>query len=76
MASSRTYENDTDRKQHCRAIRMLAKDTGVPEEKVQVIYETMLCSLKERARIKDYLVILISRNVKDMIKGGMSSRTS
>jgi len=55
---------------------MLAKDTGVPEEKVQVIYETMLCSLKERARIKDYLVILISRNVKDMIKGGMSSRTS
>jgi len=55
---------------------MLAKDLGIPEEEIQIIYETMLCSLKERARIKDYLVILISRNVKNMIKGGMSSQTS
>ena len=76
MATSRLCENDADRKQHSRAIRMLAKDLGIPEEEIQIIYETMLCSLKERARIKDYLVILISRNVKNMIKGGMSSQTS
>ena len=70
MATACTYENDTDRKQHLRAIQMLAKDLRIPEEEVQLLYETMLCSLKEQARIKDYLAILISRNVKDIIKGG------
>jgi hypothetical protein len=48
---------------------MLARDLDRPEEEIRRNYETILCSLKERARIKDYLVILVSRNVKDMIKG-------
>jgi hypothetical protein len=54
---------------------MLARDLRIPEEEIQTLYETMLCSLRERARIKDYLAILVSRNVKDMIRGDMSSRT-
>jgi len=70
MATACLYENNTDREQHSRAIQMLAKDLRIPEEEVQLLYETMLCSLKEQARIKDYLAILVSRNVKDIIKGG------
>jgi len=76
MATSSAYENDTDRNQHARAIQRLAEDLHIPEEEIQKVYETMLCSLRERARIKDYLVILVSRTVKDMIKGGMCSQTS
>jgi IS5 family transposase len=49
-------------------MEMLAKEFNIPEEEIQRLYETMLCRLKERARIKDYLVLLVSRNVKDMIK--------
>jgi hypothetical protein len=49
---------------------MLAKDLRIPEEEVQLLYETMLSNLKENARIKDYLPILVSRNVKGIIKGG------
>jgi Protein of unknown function (DUF3562) len=75
MATTYLYENDADRKQHSRAIQRLARDLRIPEEEIEILYEEMLCSLKERARIKDYLVILVSRNVKDMIKGRISSLT-
>ena len=74
MATSCSYENDAERKQHFRAIQMLAKDLSIPEEEVQSIYETLLCNLREKVRIRDYLVILTSRNARDMIKGGMSSQ--
>jgi len=70
MATACLYENDTDRKQHSTAIQRLAKDLRIPEEEVQQLYETMLCTLKEKARIKDYLVILVTRSVKGMIKRG------
>jgi hypothetical protein len=70
MATSCVYENDTDQKQHSRAIQTLAKDLSMPEKEIQILYETMLCSLKERARIKDFLVILVSRNVRDSIRKG------
>jgi hypothetical protein len=76
MATACVYENDEDRKQHCRAIQMLAKDLCIPEEEIQILYETVLSSLKERARVKDYLAILVCHCVKDIIKGGISSRTS
>jgi len=76
MATACLYDNDTDRRLHFGAIKMLAREFNVPEEDIQALYEKMLCSLKERARIKDYLAVLVSRNVKDMIRGGISPRTS
>jgi hypothetical protein len=69
MATSCAYDNDKDRNLHSRAIQMLAEDLHVPEEQIRILYETMLCSLKETARVKDYLVILVSRNVKEVIRG-------
>jgi hypothetical protein len=68
VATARLYENDADRQQHYRAIQMLAMDSGVAEEEIQALYETILGSFKEKARIKDFLVILVSRNVRDLVK--------
>lgn len=76
MAAACRYENDTEQRLHSQAIQMLARDLDRPEEEIRRNYETILCSLKERAKIKDYLVILVSRNVKDMIRGAISPRTS
>jgi hypothetical protein len=76
MASACLYENDEERKQHCRAIQMLAKDLGIPEEEVQILYEKVLSSLKEGAHIKDFLPILVCHNVKQKIRKDISSRTS
>jgi hypothetical protein len=68
VATARLYENDADHQQHYRAIQMLAMESGVSEEEVQALYETILGSFKEKARIKDFLAILVSRNVKDIIR--------
>ena len=69
MTTSCVYENDADRQQHARAMQRLAKDLNIPGGEIQTLYETMLCSLRERARVKDYLTILVSRNVKAVIRG-------
>jgi len=61
------YENDEEQRLHSEAIRRLSRDLEMPEDEIRRNYETMLCSLKERARIKDYLVVLVSRNVRNMI---------
>ena len=76
VATSCLYENDTERKLHSSAIQMLAREFNIPEGEIQILYETMLSSLKESARIKDYLAVLVSRNVKDMIRRGVSPQTS
>ena len=76
MATPHFFENETDRPQHSRAIQMLARDLRIPVEEIQILNERTLRSFKERARIKDYLTILVSRNVKDMIRGDIRTRTS
>ncbi len=70
MATACPYENDTELRQHSQAIRMLAKDLGMPEEEIRSVYETFYCAIREGARIKDYLVVLVSRNVRDSIRKG------
>ncbi len=64
------YDNDAEERQHAKAIQMLARDLGVPEKKIRELYEEFLCSIKGGARIKDYLTVLASRNVKEVIRRG------
>jgi hypothetical protein len=75
MASACLYDNDTERKLHTSAIQMLAREFEMSVEEIQGLYETMLGSLKETARVKDFLAVLVSRYVKDMIKGGIRPRS-
>jgi hypothetical protein len=49
---------------------MLAEDLGMPEEEIRSVYEAFYCSISEGARIRDYLVVLVSRNVRDSIRKG------
>lgn len=72
MATTCTYENDAERDLHYRAMRRLSRESGVSEGEIQRLYEELLCGLRERARVRDYLAILVSRNVKDMLRKGSS----
>ncbi len=70
MAGVCQYDNDAEERQHSKAIHMLAEELDMPEKEIRGLYEEFLCSIKEGARIKDYLIVLASRNVKDVIRRG------
>jgi len=68
MESVSLYENELEQRLHERAIEKLSRDIGRPVPEIRSVYETMLGRLREGARIKEYLVVLVSRNVKEMMR--------
>lgn len=68
MASACRYENDAEERLHRQAIQRLAQDLGLPEDEIRRLYEEVLCGMGQGARIRDYLVVLVSRQVKDSIR--------
>lgn len=73
MENSCGYENESEQGQHFKAMHRLAEDLHLPEEDVKIVYEEVLCKIKDGAKVKDFLVILVSRNVKDLIKRGFTA---
>jgi hypothetical protein len=53
--------------EHLKAIEALAEEIDCPEEKVNKIYASALESLKSSARIHDYLIVLTSKKVRDVL---------
>ncbi|HET6514134.1 MAG TPA: DUF3562 domain-containing protein [Thermodesulfovibrionales bacterium] len=76
VATAGLYENETEQTLHSSAIQRLARDFNVAEEEIQILYEATLSRLKENARIKDFLAVLVIRNVKDIIRKGIGLKTS
>ena len=58
---------------HWNAIRSIAKETGFTEEDVGFVYETIFDRLKEHAKIKDYLPVLVIKEVKNMLLKSVKS---
>ena len=65
MATALLYETEAERLQHLTAIHNLALDLGISEDFLKKCYEKELISLKERARVKDFLTVLVTRRIKD-----------
>jgi hypothetical protein len=57
------------------AIDQLAQKTGQPAEKVKRIYVVVLARLHSGARIKNFLTLLTSKRVNDILRGAGKSRT-
>jgi hypothetical protein len=53
---------------HVHAIRALAVETRQPVERVGNVYAVELERLSSGARIKDYLPVLISRRVRQILR--------
>ena len=68
MAFACKYESVTEEHIHHDAIHRLAEELNEPEEKVQVVYEEFLSGLQQEAKIKNFLGILVIRQVKDTIR--------
>lgn len=67
MGTTLFYENEMEGKIHLNAIQSLIRETGLPAETVSSLYESVFARLKHHARIKEYLPILVSREVKDIL---------
>ena len=61
------YENEVEEKLHLNAIQTLARETGISAEDVCLLYEAVLEKLKGHAKIKNFLPILVRREVKDIL---------
>jgi hypothetical protein len=54
--------------EHRQVIEALAKEIDCPVEAVNEIYSSALGGLRSSARIKDYLVVLASKKVRDTLR--------
>lgn len=61
------YENEVEEKRHFNVIQTIARETGISAEDVCLLYEAVLEKFKEHAKIKDFLPIIVRREVKDML---------
>lgn len=68
MADNTLYEDDKDLALHRDAIHDLSQESGVPERVIVEIYEQNLGHLKKTARVKDYLLVLTRRLVKENLR--------
>jgi predicted transcriptional regulator len=62
------YENEAEEKRHFLAMQTLANVLKVPLADVIEPYEKSLRELKETAKVKDFMAVLISRDVKESLK--------
>lgn len=68
MADNVLYENEKDLALHRGAIHDLSSESGLPERVIAEMYEQNLGHLKKSARVKDYLLVLTRRMVKESLR--------
>ena len=65
--TSLLYDNDVEKGMHMYAIHKLSIEYGVPEDRVISLYEEVLGEMKENARIRDFLSVLATKKIKDIL---------
>lgn len=68
MTSAGRFGTDAEERRHRFAIQRLAQNLDLRAEEIQPLYEEILGNITQTARIRDYLVILVSRQVTDSIR--------
>lgn len=58
------YRNEAERKQHRGYIEAMAMELQRPVEEIALFYEDELMAMAARAWIRDYLPILVAKNVR------------
>jgi hypothetical protein len=60
-------EDETEQKKHRQSVEDLSEFLDMPWDLILAIYERELALMKQRARVRDYLPILVSRRVKNLL---------
>jgi hypothetical protein len=70
MNAALLYDTEDEKRQHWRAIEGVARDMQRPVDEVRSLYEAELATLRQEARVKDFLSVLASRSVRLRLKRG------
>ena len=62
------YTDANDRSRHWHNMERLAEETGRPVLELAPLYEEVLANYNRRARIQDYVPILVSKNIKELLR--------
>lgn len=62
------------KREHLNAIRTIAAQTRRPEEEVRKLYAEAFERLSTGARVKDFLVVLTSREVRELLEVKVTRR--
>ena len=61
------YEDENEKRQHVAAIQMIIRDERFSEEEIRPLYEGFLQELQKEATVKNFLTVIVSRKVKDLL---------
>lgn len=61
------YEDENEKRQHVAAIQIITRDERSSEEEIRPLYEGVLQELKKEATVKNFLTVIVSRKVKDLL---------
>lgn len=61
------YHSDKEYRQHSLAIHALADQYHLTEAEIRKIYEEVLKDLQTKARFKNFLSVLVTRHVKEVL---------
>jgi hypothetical protein len=67
MRTTPLYEDEREQRLHHHAAQLIARDVGRSVSDVIPLYEEELDQLKGRAKIKDFLSVLVSQRVKEIL---------
>lgn len=70
------YGSESEKMIHMQSIKILSIRLGLPVDEVEGLYESVLAGLKKEAKIKDYLAVLVSKNVASLLNKQHSSGQS
>ena len=70
------YEDENEKRLHMNAIQILAMHVGASPVEIEGVYEMVLSRYKKYAKVRDFLPILVSREVKHLINTKRAIRIS
>jgi len=68
MDAESLFGDAAEMKTHTGVIRQISRHLDIPEERVARLYEIVLKRYKTRARIKDFLIVLVERRVENLLR--------
>ena len=58
---------EKEKARHQFAIQRLARDLEIPKKEIEDLYHVLLEELNKTARIRDFISVLVSRRVKELL---------